>query len=511
MSSYNTKQSNLSIKDLPNLPGVRRTPTLHAQRTRDGLVKSGLFIKGSLLEDRSVVEDDEQNSIVSFFETKSIASFPSNADNFNDLSGRYSLKSQQQDRLTKSRSLPFCSLDSAPPFVVNAKERVCRFLAYFTEKVPENLIERTRSRKVEISFYVEDQTISIIEPKDGNSGLVQGIVLKRHQVENKKRPGEIYCLNDFRSGETLEFYNRIYVLIDCDQATRNYLENVNLSFGESLPLPPTYLDPKIGRVPRSRASTAEGSSPTSSATNQKIAGFHLYGRKILRFFGVWDSRYDLFGDELNVRLHYTLADDSIEVLPINNRNSGRDRVQKLLRKTKIIIPDSDDFSLISPPTSAGSTLGRPPSAMDTSRTPRMMPQIPPKTYHWTDLNIGATITVAAMKILLLDADEFTREFYFSKKTPLGQAIVLPSFEYPKLNASTPPYNGFGSEIDSLTSCKGSLIPSAPHKDGAKLKAFQGMVLRYLATLDSTEVRIFFVKFNFIFHFNRLPIYFHLVF
>ena len=38
----------------------------------------------------------------------------------------------------------------------------------------------------------------------------------------------------------------------------------------------------------------------------------------------------------------------------------------------------------------------------------------------------------------------------------------------------------------MTSCKGSLIPLPPHKDGAKLKTYQGMILRYLATLDSNK-------------------------
>ncbi|RYG67673.1 hypothetical protein EON64_06920 [archaeon] len=52
----------------------------------------------------------------------------------------------------------------------------------------------------------------------------------------------------------------------------------------------------------------------------------------------------------------------------------------------------------------------------------------------------------------------------------------------------PPYNGFGSEEDSLQTCKASLIPTAPMKDGMKAKLFQGMILRYKATMHNPKVR-----------------------
>jgi hypothetical protein len=51
----------------------------------------------------------------------------------------------------------------------------------------------------------------------------------------------------------------------------------------------------------------------------------------------------------------------------------------------------------------------------------------------------------------------------------------------------PPYNGFGSEEDSLQTCKQTLVLSAPTKDGAKLKQLAGMILRYEAILANPEV------------------------
>jgi hypothetical protein len=111
---------------------------------------------------------------------------------------------------------------------------------------------------------------------------------------------------------------------------------------------------------------------------------------------------------------------------------------------------------------------------------------PSRAYHWKDLHIGATLEVAALKVRLLDADEFTREFYNAKCQPLTPPITLPEPVYPVPHNEIPPYNGFGSEEDSLQTCKSQLMPSGPIRDGKKLKEFQGMILRYKATIHNPK-------------------------
>ena len=88
----------------------------------------------------------------------------------------------------------------------------------------------------------------------------------------------------------------------------------------------------------------------------------------------------------------------------------------------------------------------------------------------------------------IDADDFTREFYSSKMMPLDSPIIRPTPEYPTLQEIIPTYNGFGSEEDSLQTCKHTLIPTAPSKDGAKLKALANMIMRYEAILADPGVR-----------------------
>lgn len=222
---------------------------------------------------------------------------------------------------------------------------------------------------------------------------------------------------------------------------------------------------------------------------------------------------------MQVRLHYILADDTIEVLPTYNRNCGRDKLTMLLKRSKVMkkVKLSDDFGLTGLDSLEGSldlsddmsrrssitfeegksgALGN--SSVDGgSVVTSNIKLAPSRPYHWTDLKIGDMIPVAAMNVLLIDADGFTRKFFASKGIQLGEPIVLEKKKFLKQEIVIPPHTGFGSEIDSLVSCKGSLIPLPPHKDGAKLKLYQGMILRYLATLDSTraadESRTFIVQ------------------
>jgi hypothetical protein len=481
----NSLRSSVSVNDLPNLPGIRRSPSRIVVKAREELRRAEtreLQAQGSML----LPEGEDDSSFASYFEdasriqdmARSLSSFPSTGGSFNDISGRYSLKSQQRDKLSKSLSLPFCSLDHAPAFVVNTTEKACRFLAYFTETVPENLAEPVRSRKVEIVYYLEDNTIEIVEPSERNSGLNQGKLLKRHQVrKDPADPSNFYTLTDLKSGAELNIYNRMYTIIACDTFTLRFLEELGEPFGDFLAPPPTYVSPTA----RVRSVRNKDLDPASIHNSKKITGFHQYGRMVLRFFGVWDSQGDLFGDELQVRLHYILADDTIEILPTYSRNSGRDKITMLLKRTKVMKlteKEDDDLSLSTrPPSDAGSLMS---SASNTKL-------VPSRAYHWTDLKIGELIPVAAMNVLLIDADGFTREFYRSKNMELGERIMRAKKVYHKHEVPIPPHTGFGSEIDSLTSCKGSLIPLPPHKDGAKLKMFQGMILRYLATLESTKV------------------------
>jgi Repeat of unknown function (DUF1126). len=91
-----------------------------------------------------------------------------------DVSGRYSLFRQKQDRAYNKVALPFCPESRLPPFLEHDR-RVLLFHAYYEETVMQSAIETNRVMKCEIYFYVEDGTIEIIQTKQENSGIPQGV------------------------------------------------------------------------------------------------------------------------------------------------------------------------------------------------------------------------------------------------------------------------------------------------------------------------------------------------
>lgn len=532
--------SSVSMQDLPNLPGVRRDVASINPKLYKEFKASRSQAMGSVLEeDRPYYEGAgggaDDHSLHSYLDDASnfdfsrvSTAFPSQGHAYNDLSGRYSLVSQQRDRLNKSRSLPYTRLDTIPSFVKSNAGRVSIFVAYFMEPATEMIEERCR--KVEIKFYHEDNSIEIIEPRVENSGILQGKFLKRHQIfkpvtritpastlskNEQARKSLLYTIGDMTAGAQLEIYNRVYTIADCDLMTKQYMaETLGMPFGTPLPMPSNLYDPKsrpgMSRaVARSRSnnmssgastasvSTAGGSVYTAHGGRKKRSGFFEYDRKVLRFFGVWDSRETLFGDVIKVKLHYTLADDKIEIVQIPDRNNGRDPLNTLLKKSVIMKKQpvlGGDFATMFQ-RSATPTTTLTTSAPGTASSPTATGALAAspggeaveRPYHWSDLHIGDTIAVASMNILLTDADAFTRQFYQEKGCPLGTPIELEEPVYPEVKSEIPPYNGFGSEEDSLQTCKNSLIPTAPMKDGMKMNLFQGMILRFAATLHNPRV------------------------
>ena len=67
------------------------------------------------------------------------------------------------------------------PAWVAFDRKVCRFYAYFKEGVDESYQENYRIRKCIIYYYLEDDSIHVAEPKQENSGIPQGVFLKRQQ------------------------------------------------------------------------------------------------------------------------------------------------------------------------------------------------------------------------------------------------------------------------------------------------------------------------------------------
>ena len=61
--------------------------------------------------------------------------------------------------------------------------KVLRFFGHFHEVIPDGMgTETRRVRSVQLLYYLEDDTLCLVEPRLHNSGLDQGILVKRHRV-----------------------------------------------------------------------------------------------------------------------------------------------------------------------------------------------------------------------------------------------------------------------------------------------------------------------------------------
>ena len=121
--------------------------------------------------------------------------------------------------LPPTRRDALCKTAFKPRFVALDK-KVLRVKGFYRESVSESKVEIARTRKIEILFYLEDETIEVVEPKVINSGLPQGTFLKRHRVA--KAEGGFVTWEDILPGKEIALYGRVFSIVDCDGYTKQY-------------------------------------------------------------------------------------------------------------------------------------------------------------------------------------------------------------------------------------------------------------------------------------------------
>ncbi|CAH8441611.1 unnamed protein product [Schistosoma rodhaini] len=344
------------------------------------------------------------------------------------------------------------------PAHVALHNKVLRFYGYFKETVNESQVEHYRVRLVQILYFLEDDSMLVMEPSQNNSGIPQGKLVCRHRIP-KNDIGDFYNWRDLNIGTNLAIYGRVYRITNCDKFTKNFLESEGVVVNEPEQEP---IDPYLAERAK-REAIALGKTPSSF---DKRRQYLELDRKVLRFYAVQDERHEMFGECRKFIIHYYLADDTLEIREIHTVNDGRDPFPLLLRRERIpkcrdTIPQS--FPSIS---------------MEITEN-EVKEYFSPKDFH-----IGQSVNILGRKYLIYDCDNFTKAWYhnnfgLTEFTPLDIEIKQP--ELPK--KEIPPYNGYGTIEDSLVSTK-SFILKPPKVDFAKQVDYAQKVLRYEARLDS---------------------------
>ena len=200
------------------------------------------------------------------------------------------------------------------PNSVKLDRQVLRFYGFFKESVVENPYENYRVRKVDICFYLEDNSISINESKQSNSGIPQGPFLSRQKVLRGDGSGRFMNLQDFRIGQELFLFGKNIYINGCDQYTREFFDNLGMPQNDDVDAPIDNFQAKtltqfVPQKDNQMKDFMEHKLGGGRVASQKQ--FLEFDRKVLRFYCESNNPYII---------HYYLADDTIEVREVNYKN-----------------------------------------------------------------------------------------------------------------------------------------------------------------------------------------------
>ncbi|XP_041832130.1 EF-hand domain-containing protein 1 [Melanotaenia boesemani] len=349
------------------------------------------------------------------------------------------------------------------PAHVALDKKVLRFYAYFMENILFSPEEENRVRFVVIYYYLEDDSMSIVELLVENSGIIQGNRLKRHRLP-KNKCGDHYRWRDLNLGLDMEVYGFKYHITHCDAFTKEFMESNGIVLNDPEPVPEDFYT-------KSHKNPAPCYSPPSSF-DQKHRFLTMDG-KVLRFYAFWDNSDPQFKNALKVVILYYLVDDTVEIREVHEPNSGRDPFPIMMGRLRI------------------------PKKLKSETFPSCLMEMSKEDvdeyFSLKDFQLGQTIKLMGHCFLLNDCDDFTKKYYQENYPDMNLELPKKVVEVIQEKKEIPPYNGFGSLEDSLQNCL-SLIPKRPRKNVLKMFENDNKVLRYLARLDSPhpedECRLF---------------------
>ncbi|VDP81127.1 unnamed protein product [Echinostoma caproni] len=429
------------------------------------------------------------------------------------------LTEEELDELANFQpSITYGKTKQAPPseFVpahVALDKKVLRFYGFFKETVNESPQEHYRVRLVQIIYFLEDDSMLIMEPPQNNSGIPQakdfvilmiaiaskslsmvrdvygiyiymhsknwtqlikiktdfvllptGKLVRRHRIP-KNEAGEPYNWRDLNLGINITVYGRVYRITNCDKFTH---ASVIVNDPEREPEDP-YL------AERARRETLV-TSKTPSSFDKRRQQFEL-DRKVLRFYAVWDDRSEPFGECRKFSIQYYLCDDTMEVREIHTVNDGRDPFPLLIRQNCLTVMITYLYTVP----------GFYCFIFQTFFILSLSTEEEVKEYFQpSDFRIGHSVNILGRKFLIYDCDNFTKAWYYQNfgLTDFKPVDVeIENVEVPK--KEMPPYTGYGSLEDSLAAIK-SFVPKPPKVDFAKQVDYATKMLRYEARLDSSR-------------------------
>jgi len=102
---------------------------------------------------------------------------------------------------------------------VDNDKKILRYTARFNTRVPEDV-----DRRFIISFYLGDDAISIFEPAQKNSGILEGPFLRRNKYKNVDNNNSFITPSDLPIGGNIKINGYSFHILSCDEFTKKYLQ-----------------------------------------------------------------------------------------------------------------------------------------------------------------------------------------------------------------------------------------------------------------------------------------------
>jgi hypothetical protein len=359
------------------------------------------------------------------------------------------------------------TVNQLPQWVMFDKA-VLRFWAWTEERVLFSNEEKNRVRLFRILYYLDDDTLQISEDVTENSGISQGLFLKRQQVPHFTE--DRYLKYSDIKMENITLFGKSLTLYKVDEFTREFYEKLNLPLGEDS-------EPPMDGYSLKRSAASEHAAPdtTISSFAEALLGkqshmqfvnekkFLQHDRKVLRFWAIWNDP-QVYGQTHRFIVLYYISDDSISVHEIYPENAGTFPFPTFLGRQKL--PKEHRSKGVA-------LIGEDPLDLKEG-----------DYYTHEDLRIGGYITVYNRHMLLTSCDAYTKCFYMDEYN-MEESDFVPieessrTYEIPKLQLA--PHSGFGTEEDSLASVH-HLVPRVPRKNYIKLLQYDNVVLRFETAL-----------------------------
>ncbi|XP_014615823.1 PREDICTED: EF-hand domain-containing protein 1-like [Polistes canadensis] len=334
-------------------------------------------------------------------------------------------------------------------------QKCLRFKAFFRQGVFHSPNEHFRIRHVYIIYFLEDDTLCVMEPSIEDAGFSQGKLVKRNRIA-KTIDGDYFHWKDLNIGKDICIYGIVYHIIDCDLFTREFLNSQGIDVGDKEDTP---IDPYIEeRKLKSKVTTCLTRIPDDTRRR-----FLEYDRMILSFNAKWNDDF--------YQIMYFLMDDTIAIRELHKPNNGKDPVVMLLKRIKV-------------PKNWKNLPSSYPGIYMEYGDHEIIEYYTPK-----DFKIGETIFIFGKQFFLYGCDHFTRKYYSEVMRiiqPNDISLDFPTDRSKPLSEfKIPPHIKFGTPEDTYASCL-SFRSKPLKKDVIRQLTNFPRKLRYSMKLDNVH-------------------------